>query len=211
VRDNGLGMTPAVRERIFEPFYTTKQVGKGTGLGLATVWHLVTEAGGRVELESTPGEGSVFRVLLPVWPAPERAERPAEAAAITFPTSAARVFLAEDEPLVAEAIAAALQRAGHSVESSGDGAQAWELLRHRLNEFDLLVFDVNMPGLDGIELAHRARASHYIGRLMIVSGRLTLPQLQAIDRARVDRVLAKPFSVTEFLNAVRDCLQPPSR
>lgn len=211
VRDNGLGMTPVVRERIFEPFYTTKQVGKGTGLGLATVWHLVTEAGGRVELESTPGEGSVFRVLLPVWPAPERTERPTENATITFPTGAARVYLAEDEPLVAEAIAAALKRAGHTVESSGDGAHAWEQLKDRLNEFDLLVFDVNMPGLDGIELAHRARASHYIGRLMIVSGRLTLPQLQAIDRARVDRVLAKPFSVVEFLTAVRDCLQPPSR
>ena len=210
VRDNGLGMTPAVRERIFEPFYTTKQVGKGTGLGLATVWHLVTESGGRVEIESTPGEGSVFRILLPVWPVPERVELPPVAAA-SFPTGAARVFLAEDEPLVSEAIAAALKRAGHSVESSDDGAHAWEHLQSRLNDYDLLVFDVNMPGLDGIELAHRARASHYIGRLMIVSGRLTLPQLQAIDRARVDRVLAKPFTVQEFLTAVRDCLQPPVR
>lgn len=211
VRDNGLGMTPAVRERIFEPFYTTKQVGKGTGLGLATVWHLVAEAGGRVELESTPGEGSVFRVVLPVWPAPAPMEAPAVAPVAVLPAGTARVFLAEDEPLVAEAIAAALRRGGHTVELSGDGTHAWEHLRPRLNDYDLLVFDVNMPGLDGIELAHRARASHYIGRLMIVSGRLTLPQLEAIAQARVDRVLAKPFSVAEFLAAVRDCLQPVSR
>ena len=206
VQDNGLGMTPAVRERIFEPFYTTKEVGKGTGLGLATVWHLVTEAGGRVEIESTPGEGSVFRVLLPMWPAPERVELPA-AAATALPAGEARVFLAEDEALVAEAIAAALRRAGHQVTIKGDGAQAWEHLQSRINGYDLMVFDVDMPGLDGIELAHRVRASHYIGRLMIVSGRLSLAQLQAIDRARVDRVLAKPFTVAEFSSAVRDCLQ----
>ncbi len=77
VRDNGLGMAPAVTERVFEPFFTTKEVGKGTGLGLATVWHLVTHGGGRVEIESVPGLGSAFHVFLPVWaadpaPAPKR-------------------------------------------------------------------------------------------------------------------------------------------
>lgn len=206
VRDNGLGMTPAVRERIFEPFYTTKEVGKGTGLGLATVWHLVSELGGRVELETTPGEGSAFRVFLPVWPAPASLEVMAPATPAAAPGTA-RVFLAEDEPLVAESIAEALRRAGHEVTTSFDGNAAWDYLATRLGDFDLLVFDVNMPGLDGIELAHRARASHYVGRLMIVSGRLTLPQLQAINRARVDRVLAKPFSMSEFSNAVRECLR----
>ncbi len=206
VSDNGLGMTPAVRERIFEPFYTTKEVGKGTGLGLATVWHLVSELGGRIELETIPGEGSTFRLLLPVWPAPEVVETPVPVAA-PLSTGRARVFLAEDEPLVAEAIAEALRRAGHEVMTMGDGNLAWDHLKTRLKEYDLLVFDVNMPGLDGIELSHRSRASHYVGRLMIVSGRLTLPQLQAINRARVDRVLAKPFSMTEFSNAVRECLR----
>ncbi len=206
VSDNGLGMTPAVRERIFEPFYTTKEVGKGTGLGLATVWHLVSELGGRVELETTPGEGSTFRLLLPVWPAPEAIETTVTSVA-PVSTGRARVFLAEDEPLVAGAIAEALRRAGHEVTTMGDGNVAWDHLKTRLKEYDLLVFDVNMPGLDGIELSHRARASHYVGRLMIVSGRLTLPQLQAINRARVDRVLAKPFTMTEFSNAVRECLR----
>ena len=206
VRDNGLGMTPAVRERIFEPFYTTKEVGKGTGLGLATVWHLVSELGGRVELETTPGEGSTFRIFLPVWPALATAEAIAAPMPAAAP-GAARVFLAEDEPLVAESIAEALRRAGHQVTTSFDGNAAWDHIATRLGDYDLMVFDVNMPGLDGIELAHRVRASHYVGRLMIVSGRLTLPQLQAINRARVDRVLAKPFSMAEFSNAVRECLR----
>ena len=209
VRDNGMGMTPAVRERIFEPFYTTKEVGKGTGLGLATVWHLVAELGGRMELETSPGEGSTFRVLLPVWPAPEiRPEIVLETAA---PLQAAiRVFIADDEVMVTEAVAAALRRAGHEVTTRLDGHAAWDHLAARLNDYELLVFDVNMPGLDGIELAHRARASHYQGRLMIVSGRLTLVQLQAINRARVDRVLTKPFTTAELANAVRECLRLPA-
>lgn len=207
VRDNGLGITPAVRERIFEPFYTTKEVGKGTGLGLATVWHLVTEAGGRVEVESTPGEGSVFHVLLPVWPAP--AQKPAATVpAVGTASGPLRVFLAEDEALVAETLAAVLQRAGHQVVKSDNGSRAWEQLAGHLSDFDLLVFDVNMPGLDGIELARRARTSHYAGRLLIISGRLSVSELREIEQVRVDRVLAKPFSTQEFLDAVRHCLNP---
>ena len=98
--------------------------------------------------------------------------------------------------------------AGHHVVQSDNGASAWAHLESRLGDYDLLVFDVNMPGIDGIELARRARTSHYAGRIMIVSGRLTVPELQEIDRVRVDRVLPKPFSTVEFLDAVRHCLQP---
>lgn len=206
VRDNGLGMTRAVRERIFEPFYTTKEVGKGTGLGLATVWHLLTESGGRIEVESDAGVGSTFRVLLPVWPVPE-APPVAVPVAPAVPAGAARVFVAEDDELVASALMATLRRAGHQVKHFNNGAHAWEHLERAAGEYDLMVFDVNMPGLDGIELAHRLRTAKFTGRIMIVSGRLTLPELQSIDRARVDRVLAKPFSMEEFLSAVNGCLQ----
>ena len=208
VRDNGLGITPTVRERIFEPFYTTKEVGKGTGLGLATVWHIVTEAGGRVELDSVPGEGSVFRIVLPVWPPPETPRIPVAVASVAS-EGTVRVFLAEDESLVSEALTAVLRRAGHQVTQSDNGARAWAHLEGHLGDYDLLVFDVNMPGLDGIELARRSRTSHYTGRIMIVSGRLSVPELREIDRVRVDRVLAKPFSTAEFLDAVRTCLRPP--
>jgi two-component system cell cycle sensor histidine kinase/response regulator CckA len=207
VRDNGLGLAPAVQERIFEPFYTTKEVGKGTGLGLATVWHLVTESGGRVAVDSVPGEGSVFRVLLPVWPAPPEIRLPAVATVVAS-GGVLRVFLAEDEALVSEALATVLRRAGHHVMQSDNGTRAWEHLEGHLSDYDLLVFDVNMPGLDGIELARRARSAHYLGRLMIVSGRLSVPELRELERVRVDRVLAKPFSPPEFLDAVGRCVKP---
>jgi two-component system, cell cycle sensor histidine kinase and response regulator CckA len=205
VRDNGLGITPAARERIFEPFYTTKAVGRGTGLGLATVWHLTTEAGGRVEVESTTGEGTVFHVLLPVWPVPKTIVK---AAIVTGTTgvNVARVLVVEDEELVALTIVAALKRSGHYVHHIADGADGWEHLAPNPGAYDLLMLDVNLPGIDGIEFARRARAANYPGRILISSGRLTAPQLQAIGQLHVDRVLPKPFNLAEFQQAVRDCL-----
>jgi two-component system cell cycle sensor histidine kinase/response regulator CckA len=205
VRDNGLGITAAARERIFEPFYTTKAVGRGTGLGLATVWHLTTEAGGRVEVESTTGEGTVFHVTLPVWPVPKIITKPAIATG-TSGVHVARVLVVEDEELVALTIVAALRRHGHHVHHIADGIAGWEHLAPNPAAYDLLMLDVNLPGIDGIEFARRARAANYPGRILISSGRLTAPQLQAIGQLHVDRVLPKPFNLEEFQVAIRHCL-----
>lgn len=205
VRDNGLGITAAARERIFEPFYTTKAVGRGTGLGLATVWHLTTQAGGRVEVESTPGEGTVFHVLLPMWPVPKTIVK-APVLSGTTGVNVARVLVVEDEELVALTIVAALKRSGHHVHHIADGLDGWEHLAPNPSAYDLLMLDVNLPGIDGIEFARRARGANYPGRILISSGRLTAPQLQAIGQLHVDRVLPKPFNLEEFQTAVRDCL-----
>jgi two-component system cell cycle sensor histidine kinase/response regulator CckA len=207
VRDNGLGITAEVRERIFEPFFTTKDVGKGTGLGLATVWHLVTEVSGRIEVESVPGEGTAFHVYLPMLPAPDA---PATAAPAAPPAPAgrhARIFLAEDDELVAVSVTLALEHAGHKVVRLPDGAEAWQHLQTNLADYQLLIFDVNMPGLDGIELAQRVRTtSQYTGPILITSGRLGSDDLKQLAEARVDRVLNKPFAVAELLDAVDRCL-----
>jgi two-component system cell cycle sensor histidine kinase/response regulator CckA len=206
VRDNGQGMTAEVRERIFEPFFTTKDVGKGTGLGLATVWHLVTEVSGRVEVESVPGEGTAFHVYLPMLP-PPAGPAPAPAAAPQAGTVKGRIFLAEDDELVANAVTLALEHAGHKVVRVADGAEAWRHLQERLADYNLLVFDVNMPGLDGIELAQRVRTTgRYTGPILITSGRLGSDDLKQLAETGVDRVLNKPFAVAELLDAVRQCL-----
>ena len=208
VRDNGLGMKADVRERIFEPFYTTKDVGKGTGLGLATVWHLVTEASGRIEVESIPGQGSAFHVFLPTTATSDT--RPAVQPVKTQNQSGpgtARLFLAEDDEMVSSAVTTSLRRAGYSVTHEPNGATAWNHLQEHIGAYDLLVLDVNMPGLDGIELAQRLRKTgHYHGRIMIISGRLSSDDLQQISEAKIDAVLNKPFRVNELLGAVRDCL-----
>jgi signal transduction histidine kinase/CheY-like chemotaxis protein len=208
VRDNGMGMTADVLDRIFEPFFTTKAVGQGTGLGLATVWHLVHVAGGRIEVESVPGLGTAFHVFLPIIPAPITAKplpRPTQT-----PGQAARVFVAEDDDLVAQTIITVLKRDGHTVHREPDGTAAWRALQTDPNRFDLLVLDVNMPGMSGIDLVQRVRsAGHYHGAIMIVSGRLTSDELEQLSVAHVTNVLNKPFGVAEFLAVVRRSLTPP--
>ena len=206
VRDNGLGMTADVRERIFEPFFTTKDIGKGTGLGLATVWHLVNEVHGRIEVESTPGLGTAFHVFLPMPPAPTRSA-PVPVPAPIPAVQKARLFVAEDDDLVAGAVTYALEHAGHQVTRVADGAEAWRHLQGHLGDYHLLVFDVNMPGLDGIELTQRVRTvCQYRGPILVMSGRLGPAERKQLAELRVNRVLNKPFAVQELRDAVRQCL-----
>lgn len=206
VADNGLGMPPNVVERIFEPFFTTKEVGKGTGLGLATVWHLVTEAGGRVEAESQPGAGSSFHVWLPVWQTEPPEEGPIFAQTRPGPASA-RVLVVEDEPLVAKTVTALIGRRGHHVDQVADGAEAWRHLQADIGLYALLVVDVNLPGLNGIDLVGRAREAGYTGHIIVMSGRLAIGQLRALVKMNVNRVLTKPFTVDQFESAICENLE----
>jgi signal transduction histidine kinase len=204
VRDNGMGIPPSISERIFEPFFTTKEVGKGSGLGLATVWHIVTEAGGRVEVQSRPGVGSSFHVLLPVRPG---IDPPAKPPAPRPPAPAtARVLLIEDESLVAQTVQAILRRGGHQVRHIADGAEAWKHLAGDFSQYDLLVVDVNLPGMNGVDLVGRIRAGNFAGRILVVSGRVGMSDLRALVQLHVDRVLTKPFTAQQFEAALSECL-----
>jgi two-component system cell cycle sensor histidine kinase/response regulator CckA len=203
VRDNGVGMKPDVVERIFEPFFSTKEVGKGTGLGLATVWHLVTDAGGRVDVESVPGQGTVFSVLLPVWPT---VDTPVVIEAPRARERVARVLLIEDEPLVALPIAEILKRRGHTVRHLDNGLEAWLHLEDNLQAYDLLIVDVDLPGMSGIEVISKARERGFPGRIFMVSGRFTASNMSELARLRVDQSLTKPFNVQQFLDAVNESL-----
>jgi DNA-binding response OmpR family regulator len=124
----------------------------------------------------------------------------------------ARIFLAEDDSLVSGAVCAALRRTGHTVTHLPDGAAAWQHLQDHLPDYNLLLLDVNMPGLDGIELAHRVRSSGtFAGKIIITSGRLGSDDLAQLTAARVDFVLNKPFAVTALLEAVHNCLASPGK
>jgi len=204
VRDNGLGMPADVVERIFEPFFTTKDVGKGTGLGLATVWHLVNDAGGHVKVESVLGTGSTFHIFLPVWPATEVPKAP-----VVFKAAAkaVRLLLIEDEALVARPIIQVLERQGHKVRYFENGLDAWKHLEGNLGAYDLLIIDVNLPGMNGVDIVARARERDFQGRIFMVSGRFTSSDMSALTRLRIDHSLTKPFNVQQFLQAVNESLE----
>jgi signal transduction histidine kinase/CheY-like chemotaxis protein len=208
VRDNGQGMTPHVRERIFEPFFTTKEVGQGSGLGLATVWHTVTENGGSITVESVLGEGSAFHLVLPVRTPPVTHERiPKNTPAGPVPPR--RIFIAEDEELIAQTLVTVLRRAGHTVEHAPDGVIAWTCIQNSLPKYDLLIFDINMPGMNGIELSRRVRAAGtFGGKLLIVSGRLSAAERDALSGIGVDTLLPKPFTMDQFTQTVNSLCAP---
>jgi CheY-like chemotaxis protein len=205
VEDNGCGIPHEIAERIFEPFFTTKEVGKGTGLGLATIWHLVTDAGGEITVESKPGSGSKFVVVLPRWkmksPAPDTlAPRGPTTSGGTKPLS---VLLVEDEPKVARTALVMLTRMGHHAHHVIDGAEAWSHLAAGVKHYDVLLLDVNMPRMSGVELVRHVRATPFSGRIVVMSGRVDENDMRALDALRVDHFLSKPFTRDELFAALR--------
>jgi two-component system, cell cycle sensor histidine kinase and response regulator CckA len=200
LRDNGLGMPPDVIERIFEPFYTTKPTGQGTGLGLATVWHLITELGGRIDVDSTPNVGTAFHLWLPVR---NSTDTTSDSVAASPPSavslSSGRVLLVEDEEVVSRLVCEILERQGHRVTVFAEGRGAWEKLSATPGAFDAIVMDFNMPGLNGLELARRARDLPFNGIILVISGRVTEADRAEFLRCGVNRIIEKPFTLETFV------------
>ena len=199
VGDNGCGMRADVVERIFEPFYSTKEVGKGTGLGLATVWHIVSEIGGRIEVDSTFGSGSRFRVFLPVREAPA-AVSPAATASETTATAQtpSHLLLVEDEEPIARVVRSLLQRRGHAVTCAPDGLQGWSAFSSGPTRFDAVILDLDMPGISGQEFARRARDLDYTRPIIVVSGRITEADRLLLAELGIDHFVNKPFEPAEL-------------
>lgn len=204
VEDNGKGIPAEHLERIYEPFFTTKEIGRGTGIGLATVWHLVNEAGSLIDVESTVGRGTRFTVSLPVWSQPEA---PAPAAPHAPPPPSAppqprSILLVEDEGIVASAVLALLRRFGHRMHHATDGQTAWEEMQARPDDFDVLLVDINMPRMNGVDLVRHVRTTAWAGRILVMSGRVAESDMRQLERLRVDRVLIKPFTPDEIAAAL---------
>jgi signal transduction histidine kinase len=199
-RDTGAGMPQDVAARIFEPFFTTKGVGKGVGLGLATVYGIVRQAGGDISVESQVGAGSTFRILLPaVEPrksAPERRD------ATGVRGGRERLLYVEDEGVVRNLGARILREAGYDVLVASDAFEAEALVAHADAAIDMLVTDVVMPGRSGTELADRLTARWPALPVLFVSG---YTEERVADRPLSSRsaYLPKPFVARALLHEVR--------
>jgi PAS domain S-box-containing protein len=209
VGDNGRGMDPETLARIFEPFFTTKQHGRGTGLGLSTVYGIVKQGGGAIEVESKPGAGSRFSMLFPVKPAPVHPAPPVRRAerAPAGPRSPV-VLIAEDELAVRAVAERCLQQRGYRVRSAPDGESALRLV-DELPEIDLLLTDVVMPGMNGRQLAEAFRGVRPRTPVLFMTGYTDDTALRlGIETHRV-RILSKPFTPDGLVAAVAEAIRGP--
>lgn len=207
IADTGIGMDNATLSRIFEPFFTTKDVGKGTGLGLATVYGIVKQHDGWLEVNSEPGKGATFDVFFPssekaMVPKPEETA-PVESAAGGSET----VLIVEDEAILREMAHDILSGYGYQIYEASSGREALDNWQHRASEIDLLLTDMVMPeGVSGAELAKRLRAEHPGLKVVFTSG-YTANEVNTQMLVKMKaRYLQKPYSQDDLARTVRESL-----
>jgi two-component system cell cycle sensor histidine kinase/response regulator CckA len=208
VSDTGTGISANVRAHLFDPFFTTKQPGKGTGLGLSTVYGIVKQCGGSIAVDSEPGRGSKFTILLPVKEAP-----PCEAAAHAVPREAGvrpvtpvrsgseTILLAEDEAIVRRFLRESLEQYGYRVLECSNGLEAMERARHYPASIHLLLTDLVMPGMGGAELAAQFSACHPGVPVLCLSG-----YSEVVWPLAAGSFLQKPVTPAVLLTRVRALL-----
>ena len=206
VIDTGVGMDESVKAHLFEPFFTTKPRGKGTGLGLATSYGAIKQIDGAIEVESAPGKGSTFRLLLPVT---EEAAATLEHAQSgpPVPRGTETVLLVEDELLVRNLTKRMLDKLGYRVLQAGDGTEALAVARSHDGPIHVLLTDVVMPGMNGRELAEQLRAVRSETKVLFASG---YAEDVIVHRGALDEgidFLPKPFSIDALAKALRNALE----
>ena len=199
VSDTGVGIPPGVRERIFEPFFTTKEVGKGTGLGLSTVYGIVKQSGGTIEVESEVGKGTTFTVLLPRG-GDQSSAMTDGIASTAMPGGSETILLVEDEPEVRALARRTLEGLGYTVLTSVDSSDAVRL--GTTMPFDLVLSDIVMPSMSGPQVVARLADAGARPIIVYMSGYAD----DAIDKYELDSdstFLRKPFSPAELAQTIR--------
>jgi signal transduction histidine kinase len=221
VKDNGCGMDAETRARLFEPFFTTKNPGEGTGLGLPMVQRIVGEAGGRIEVESEPGHGTLIEIFLPAIETPKikipQAEvlnraashqvRSIEASAIPTPANARSgktILLVDDHAAARKSMQHLLLNAGYRILAASSGKQALKIFSEHSSTVDLVITDCMIPGMNGRELAETLRRQKPELKVLLVSGYQDAPVGLAVGSVELVR---KPFSGRDLIERVMEIMQ----
>jgi PAS domain S-box-containing protein len=205
VSDTGTGMSAETAAHIFEPFFTTKEHGKGTGLGLSTVYGIVEQSRGHIQVQSEPDRGTTFTIHLPRVEEPLAADQPTDAPR-RLRTTSRTVLVVDDEPEVLELATEILRRVGYSVLEAADGAAALEVARGHEGEIHLLVTDMVMPGMSGRDLAERLRALRHALPVLYISGYVQDAAARATLGREHSAFVAKPFTPELLTDRVRELL-----
>ncbi|MGC2413246.1 MAG: PAS domain-containing protein [Stellaceae bacterium] len=210
VSDTGIGIPRENLVRIFEPFFSTKEVGSGTGLGLSTVYGIVKQTGGFIFVDSAPGRGTMFQIYLPrhqmtegaLAPRPEAIEPPS----LRDLTGVGTVMLVEDEDPVRIFGARALRNKGYTVLEAKSGESALEAINSAAETIDLLITDVVMPHMDGPDLVRHVRESHPDMKVIFISGYTEDSFRQRLDSDSEIHFLPKPFSLKQLASKVKEVI-----
>jgi two-component system cell cycle sensor histidine kinase/response regulator CckA len=213
VRDSGCGMSEEVQQKIFEPFFSTKEIGRGTGLGLSTVYGIVKQTGGYIFVDSEEGKGTAMRVYLPryepgaaeVDQEPEKLEHKPEKPKDL--TGHGTVLLVEDEEAVRAFAARALGQRGYKVIEASTGAEALEVFEEHEGDVDLVVSDVVMPEMDGPTLMKELRRDHPDIKIIFMSGYAEDAFRRNLAENEEFVFLQKPFDLKQLAAAVKAALE----
>jgi len=205
VSDTGCGISPEIKEKIFEPYFTTKKTGEGTGLGLAVVHGIVKSYHGHITVYSEPGRGTTFHVYLPLVEE-EVAEPPATEAIADFTGHGERILFVDDEPLLREFTDKLFSRNGYQVTIYTNGVQALEEFQNRPDQFDLIITDMTMPYMTGAELAQKILGIRPDIPIILCTGQSELINREKALAMGICDYLHKPIVKHDFLAAVRKAL-----
>ncbi|MEO1084545.1 MAG: ATP-binding protein, partial [Acidobacteriota bacterium] len=204
VRDTGLGMDTRTLQQVFEPFFTTKEKGKGTGLGLATVYAIVKQSGGTIDVKSEPGAGTTFRIYLPRIL--ETAPQPADAPSVpSLPRGQETVLVVEDQPGVRALAVEFLQQQGYRVLEATHGRDGLGQFEEHADTIDLVLTDVVMPEMNGPDMVAALRRIRPEAKVLFMSG-YTDEMLGPEGPSATDLLVQKPFSVEELVTKVRQII-----
>ncbi len=206
IRDTGQGINSDTLKHIFDPFFTTKEVGKGTGLGLSMVYGIMKSHGGHVSCDSRPGNGTTFTLLFPVSPIKAPDARKTDIPKTEALKGDESVLIVDDETDILEIAGTMLERFGYRVHTAVSGEIALELYKDKKTGIHLVVLDLGMPGMGGYRTLLRLIESDPKAKVLIASGYVAGPQVEACLQAGAAGFVAKPYKLTDMLKKVREVL-----